>query len=246
MLSVSSRFKWMHVRAPPFYGDKWANDLFIEMRPISPDSVWPGCRGRWVFIQPDRCPTCSQVFFSKAIMTLRTWVAWEQNRFLTHALPILFIFVWVGGFVTVSIFLQSLGCQYFSAHYLISDYSLYFLYFFQLGPMLAPNILDATRHGMILLPYYLLGFSSCFMTKVRLWITIAQLNPECAERLCNSDVHIDAYCSLESSSLWACFDADSSLRFLRDNSDHTPGKTPLLEVVYRDGRSDLFALLLIF
>jgi len=39
------------------------------------------------------------------------------------------------------------------------------------------------------------------------------LNPECAENLCISDVHIDDHCSLESSSLWGFFDADSSLHF---------------------------------
>ena len=108
--------------------------------------------------------------------------------------------------------------------------------------MLPSHILDATRHDIIPLLYSFPGFSSCFMTKVR-WITIAQLNSECAERLCISDVHIDAHCSIEGSSLWACFDAYSSLQFLRYNSDHTPGKSPLLEVVYRDGRSNLFSLL---
>ena len=81
------------------------------------------------------------------------------------------------------------------------------------------------------------------MTKVRLWIIS---NPGYAEKLCISDVHIDAHCSLESSSLWACFDADSSSQFLRDNSDRSLGRTPLQEVVYQDGQYDLFSLLFIF
>jgi hypothetical protein len=44
-------------------------------------------------------------------MTIRTWAAWNKNRTLTYALPIFYIFVWVSGFTTVGIFLQSLRCQ---------------------------------------------------------------------------------------------------------------------------------------
>jgi hypothetical protein len=36
---------------------------------------------------------------------------------------------------------------------------------------------------------------------------------------------------------------DSSLQFLRDNSDRSRGKSRLMEVVYRDGKSDLQPLL---
>ena len=44
-------------------------------------------------------------------MIIRTWVAWEKNRFLTYALPIFYTFVWVCGFVTIGIFVRSLRCQ---------------------------------------------------------------------------------------------------------------------------------------
>ena len=113
ILNVGSHFKWIHVRTLLHYGDsdKRSKELFLEMRPTSPDRVWPGRRGGWVSIKPDRCPTCSHVFFSKAIMTIRTWAAWEKNLFLSYALPIFFIFVWVGGFATIGIFSQSLRCQ---------------------------------------------------------------------------------------------------------------------------------------
>ena len=64
---------------------------------------------------------------SKVIMTIQTWVAWSQNRTLTYALPIFFIFFWVGGFATVGIFVRGLRCQYSVLIFLISGYSPYFL-----------------------------------------------------------------------------------------------------------------------
>ena len=72
---------------------------------------------------------------SKVIMTIQTWVAWNQNRTLTYALPILFIFFWVGSFATVGIFVRGLPCQYSVLIFLISGYLLYFLYYFLVEPM---------------------------------------------------------------------------------------------------------------
>jgi len=114
---------------------------------------------------------------------------------------------------------------------------------FQLSPMLALHMLDATRHSTIPIYTFFLGLSSSFMTKVRLSTTIAWFN---AKGLCISDVHIDGHCSLENWNLWACFHVGSSLQFLRDNLDRSPVRMPLGEVVYRDGQSDLFSLLSIF
>ena len=61
-------------------------------------------------------------------------------------------------------------------------------------------------------------------------------------KLCISNVGVDRHSSLES--LWAPFDVHSSLQFLIDNLDRSRGRTRLVEVVYRDGESDLQALLL--
>ena len=73
---------------------------------------------------------------------------------------------------------------------------------------------------------------------------MAQRNPEFAERLFTSDVDIDGHPALKVSELVSII--DSSLQFLRDNSDRSRGRSHLMEVVYRDGKSDLQPLLFLF
>jgi len=100
-----------------------------------------------------------------------------------------------------------------SAHHLISGYSLYFLYFFSVEPNARTPYIGcyATQYDPIAIflswALLLLYDKGAVVDYYRI------LNPECAENFCISDVHIDDHCSLESSSLWAFFDADSSLHF---------------------------------
>jgi len=45
-------------------------------------------------------------------MTIRTWVIWKKNRCLIYGLPILFISSCIGSAAITALFLQSLRCQH--------------------------------------------------------------------------------------------------------------------------------------
>ena len=139
---------------------------------------------------------------SKVIMTIRTWVAWNKNRTLTYALPMFFIFVLGGSIAIVGIFLRTLrgqhsGFKIFDHQWCYSPHILF--YSFQPIPALSPLMSGATWREVI--PMYLsLGFSFSSMTQVWLW-SMAQRNPEFAERLFTSDVDIDGHPALKVSEL---------------------------------------------
>jgi len=105
-------------------------------------------------------------------MTIRTWVAWNKNRTLTFALPILYISVWACIFAIVCIFLRIVRCQQhwvflisFFDNQLLTSASL--CYSFQ--PILVPStrILGATCCKVIQ-RYSSVGFSSSSIIQVRI------------------------------------------------------------------------------
>ena len=178
-------------------------------------------------------------------MTIRTWVAWNKNRTLTYALPLFSIFCWVGGFAAVGIHLQSLRCQ--SSVLIFWSLVTYRIFYAilrsrsQSPHLLCWVLLDAKRSHCICL----LGSPSPLWHRCGCDLSQDAVRNVLKFKLCISDVDIDDHSSLES--LWACSYVDLTSRsFLRDNSDRSQGRSPLMEVVHRDGQSHLLLLLFIF
>lgn len=55
---------------------------------------------------------CVFQFLYPAILTVRAWAVWNQDRRLTIILPIAYALFWIPDFAFLAIFLRSLECKY--------------------------------------------------------------------------------------------------------------------------------------
>ena len=147
-------------------------------------------------------------------MTIRTWVAWNKNRSLKYALPILYISVWTSIFAIVCIFLRTEPCQHwvflisFFDHQLLT--SAFFVLFFSVDPTPLnpyPRCHLLRSDPMMFVGWVLFLF---YDTGADWHHTKRNVLKECVY---SSDADINGHSGLEN--LWARFNIDSTSQFLK-------------------------------